>query len=104
MFHQGLYKRLDRFCGMRKHSTKAGLSTCVSTVNVAYSDKSLGVFESAGQKDKVLDARHLETDELIERLKTIWAVRKDTRRELEEFIPTVKQKAREQIFGIAKFL
>lgn len=101
---KGFISKLNWFCGMRMHSTIAGLSTCVPTVNLAYSDKSLGVFESAGQKDKVLDARHLETDELIERLKAVWAIRNDTRQELAAFIPSVKQKAREQILDIVKFL
>lgn len=101
---KGFIGKTAWFCGMRMHATIAGLSTCVPTVNVAYSGKSLGVFESAGQGDKVLDARHMETDELIERLKALWQARDVTRRELELTIPGVKQKARDQMRDVARFL
>jgi polysaccharide pyruvyl transferase WcaK-like protein len=101
---KGFISRTSWFCGMRMHATIAGLSTCVPTVNVAYSDKSLGVFESAGQADKVLDARRMETEELTDRLKVLWQARDVTRRELEQAIPGVKQKAREQMRDVARFL
>jgi polysaccharide pyruvyl transferase WcaK-like protein len=101
---KGFIGKTSWFCGMRMHATIAGLSTCVPTVNVAYSDKSLGVFESAGQGDKVLDARRMDTDDLIGKLKLLWQARDVTRRELQQAIPGVKQKAQEQMRDVARFL
>jgi len=101
---KGFISKTSWFCGMRMHATIAGLSTCVPTVNVAYSDKAVGVFETAGQADKVLDARRLDTDDLIGKLKLLWQSRDVTRRELQQSIPGVKQQAREQMRDVARFL
>lgn len=97
---KGIIRKLDWFCGMRMHATIAGLSTCVPTANIAYSDKALGVFESVGQQDQVFDARTLTTDELIQKLNDSWKNRRETQRQLETAIPQVKQKAKEQISDI----
>ena len=48
---------LDWFVGSRMHSTIAALSTMTPTAAYAYSDKTLGVFQSCGMGDLVVDAR-----------------------------------------------
>ena len=41
-----LISQMDWFCGTRMHSTIAGLSSCVPTASISYSDKTKGVFKS----------------------------------------------------------
>ncbi len=47
----------DWFCGSRMHACIAGLSQGVPTTTIAYSDKSLGVFETVDSGDWVFDPR-----------------------------------------------
>ncbi len=49
--------RCQWFCGTRMHSCIAGLSQAVPTATLAYSDKSLGVFETVDAGDWVFDPR-----------------------------------------------
>lgn len=60
-----LISRMDWFCGTRMHSTIAALSSGVPTAAIAYSDKTLGVFESCGQGAHVWDPRSLRTPEIV---------------------------------------
>ncbi len=52
-----LIGQLDWLCATRMHACIAALSQAVPTLGIAYSDKALGVFESAGAGDALLDAR-----------------------------------------------
>ena len=56
----------DFFIGSRMHACIAALSQGIPTVGVAYSKKFLGVFESIGVGDLVIDARTAEAREAIE--------------------------------------
>jgi polysaccharide pyruvyl transferase WcaK-like protein len=58
----------DWFCGTRMHSCIAALSQGVPTAGIAYSDKALGVFETAGAGDALLDARALGSEQIAERV------------------------------------
>lgn len=62
---KALIGRCDAFAGARMHACIAALSQGISAVGVAYSRKFAGVFETVGCADLVLDARALETDELV---------------------------------------
>lgn len=60
-----LISRMDWFCGTRMHSTIAALSSAVPAAAIAYSDKTLGVFETCGQGAHVWDPRYLSTAALV---------------------------------------
>ena len=58
--------RCDFFIGSRMHSCIAALSQAIPTIGLAYSRKFLGVFDSVGMRDMVLDARRLSREELLQ--------------------------------------
>jgi polysaccharide pyruvyl transferase WcaK-like protein len=65
--------KTEFFVGSRMHACIAALSQGVPAVGLAYSDKFLGVFESAGVGDAIVDLRTADTDEV--RRRTISAIR-----------------------------
>ena len=67
--------RVDWFAGARMHSTIGAMSMRVPTAAVAYSYKFFGTFEACGNGDRVLDARTLDTEELVEGLLDAWQQR-----------------------------
>jgi polysaccharide pyruvyl transferase WcaK-like protein len=88
--------QVDWFCGTRMHSTIAALSSGVPTATIPYSDKALGVFESCGVEDQVIDPRQLETQAVVERLIESFERRAHTRQVLSNNIGGVKARAAEQ--------
>ena len=92
--------KLDWFCGTRMHSTIAALSSGVPTAALAYSDKTLGVFESCGVGDQVIDPRMLDTKAVIDRLLRSFEVRAVKKQVLSKTIPDVKLRAEEQFHCI----
>jgi polysaccharide pyruvyl transferase WcaK-like protein len=58
--------RCEWFCGTRMHSCIAGLSQGVPTATLAYSDKSIGVFETVDAGDWVFDPRGDGAASLVE--------------------------------------
>jgi colanic acid/amylovoran biosynthesis protein len=97
-----LVSKCDWFCGSRMHSTIAGLSSCVPTAAIAYSDKTLGVFETCLQGGHVVDPRHETTDHCLMQLKSLFMKRHETRQSLYEAIPHVEIKYRDQMRKIAR--
>jgi polysaccharide pyruvyl transferase WcaK-like protein len=97
-----IISNLEWFCGMRMHSTIAALSTCVPVANIAYSDKSYGVFETVGQEKMVFDARYLTTERIVDLLLDSWRRRDEIKGQLLQRVPEVKLKAQEQIKDIYK--
>jgi len=91
-----LISKLDWFCGTRMHSTIAALSSGVPTAAIAYSDKTLGVFESCGVGNQVIDPRQLETQAVAGRLIESFESRAQTRQVLSTTIEGVKTRAIEQ--------
>jgi polysaccharide pyruvyl transferase WcaK-like protein len=67
--------RTDWFCGTRMHASIAAISSGVPASAIAYSDKTLGVFETCGQGEHVADLRYLETGEVVDRLWESWETR-----------------------------
>jgi len=57
--------RTEWFCGTRMHACIAALSQGVATTAIAYSDKTLGVFETAGVGDAVRDPRRSTGAEIV---------------------------------------
>lgn len=92
----------DWFCGTRMHATIAALSSGVPTASVAYSDKTLGVFETCGQGQHVHDPRLLSTDELVEAVLSSYRERERARVSLAASLPKVLTKAAEQMDEVAR--
>ncbi len=96
-----LISQTDWFCGTRMHSTIAALSSAVPTATVSYSDKAIGVFETCGQAEHVIDPRQLDTAQVVERLKRSFADREHAKLSLVRFLPDVKHVVNEQLTAIA---
>ncbi|WP_158265608.1 polysaccharide pyruvyl transferase family protein [Blastopirellula marina] len=80
----------DWFCGTRMHSCIAGLSQGVPTGAVAYSDKTIGVFETAGVGDSVIDPRVDDAETVVDKLLTSFQQRSVTKETLGQWLPVVK--------------
>lgn len=93
--------KLAWFCGTRMHSTIASLSSGVATTTIAYSDKALGVFASCAQQAEVLDPRHLDTADLVDATYDSFCRREKLAAELRSTLPSVLQRAGEQMDSIA---
>jgi colanic acid/amylovoran biosynthesis protein len=87
--------RTDFFFGSRMHACIAALSQGVPAVGLAYSDKFLGVFQSAGVGDAIVDLRSTDDETVVAR--TIGAL--ENRRELKALlkarIPAIQLQVRE---------
>jgi len=98
---KNIISRLDWFCGTRMHSTIAALSTGVPTAAIAYSPKTLGVFETCGQGRHVIDPRALETRAVLAGLIGSFTMRGSARASLAESLPAVLAGAEEQMDAVA---
>ncbi|MBR8826882.1 MAG: polysaccharide pyruvyl transferase family protein [Gomphosphaeria aponina SAG 52.96 = DSM 107014] len=99
-----IISQTDWFCGTRMHSTIAGLSSGVPTAAIAYSPKTLGVFETCGQGKQVADPRSLTTEKVIEQLWQSWNEREVAASTLSEYLPQVIAQAKEQMEAIATMI
>jgi polysaccharide pyruvyl transferase WcaK-like protein len=97
-----MISQCDWFCGTRMHATIAGLSSGVPTASIAYSMKTRGVFESCGVADQVIDPRHKDTEEVIERTVQSFHDRESTRKRLAEALPATLAIAEQQMDDIAE--
>ncbi len=96
--------QLDFFCGTRMHSTIAGLSSGKPTAAIAYSKKTLGVFETCGQGRHVVDPRHASPEKCIDGVLTSWNSRAEASTTLAERLPDVKNKAEYQMDRIFDYI
>ncbi|MEM1003763.1 MAG: polysaccharide pyruvyl transferase family protein [Pseudomonadota bacterium] len=96
--------QLDFFCGTRMHSTIAGLSSGVPTAAIAYSKKTLGVFETCGQGSYVVDPRTATLQECVEGIWEAWINRAAAAEMLAEYLPAVKSTAQNQIDRIFGYI
>lgn len=85
-----LIGRTTFFVGSRMHACIAALSQCVPTVGLAYSDKFLGVFESAAVADSVVDLRKSDAEETSQLVFDRLAGRRNTAARLASHIPSVQ--------------
>jgi polysaccharide pyruvyl transferase WcaK-like protein len=88
-----LIGKCDFFLGARMHACIAAVSQCVPTVPVAYSDKFIGVMETLGIQDLVVDPRNMTEDEIVRRIGIAYSARERIRRELQSRVPEVKRTA-----------
>jgi polysaccharide pyruvyl transferase WcaK-like protein len=92
--------RCEWFAGSRMHATIGALSSQVPACGYAYSDKTLGVFETCGMGDHVVDARVSSGAEAVKAMTASFAARQTVKLELERRIPDVVQRARGQLTDI----
>ncbi len=83
--------------GARMHATIAALSSGVPCAAIAYSGKFRGVFATLGVADAVLDARALDTGELVDAVLEAFDRRADARARLLRAWPGVRARAHEQM-------
>jgi colanic acid/amylovoran biosynthesis protein len=86
--------KTDFFIGSRMHACIAALSQCVPAVGLAYSDKFLGVFQSAGVGAATIDLRKVELNGVVDQVLSALAKRSETAEELSETIPGIREQVR----------
>ncbi len=91
---KGIIGGCDFFIGSRMHSCIAALSQGIPTVGVAYSKKFIGVFNSIGLGEMVVDARALDTGEALESVLS----RFDSRAEVAACIDGPVKEARNRVY------
>lgn len=80
---KGVIGLCDFFIGSRMHACIAGLSQCIPTIGIAYSKKFLGVFDSIGSGNTVLDARTLDEATIIKKVLYAYQKRDELRKSIE---------------------
>lgn len=84
-----IISHLDFFVGSRMHSCIAALSTGVPAVGIAYSRKFIGVYESIGIEDLVLDPKLLNKREILGQVNQIYANRSSYQTRINSILPPV---------------
>jgi colanic acid/amylovoran biosynthesis protein len=79
------------FVGARMHACIGALSQNVPAVSIAYSDKFVGVMESIGCGELVLDARKLNETEILALVDSLFSDRESVRRVLVRTMPSIKE-------------
>lgn len=82
----------DFFLGSRMHSCIAGISQSVPTIGVAYSGKFIGVFESVGVGDYIVDLRTEEDQQILARIQDLFNNRHEATEKLRVMVPKVQEK------------
>ena len=86
--------KCDFLIGARMHACIAGLSQSIPSIGLAYSRKFIGVFESVGAGELVLDARNHSAEELKTAFMAHLKNREQSTAHLKEKIPKIKQEIR----------
>lgn len=92
---KGIIGYMDYFVGSRMHACIAAISQNIPTVGFAYSDKFIGIFESAGIRNNVIDLRNSDNDNTLTSLRLLYDEREKTKKILEGTIPGLKCKIRD---------
>jgi len=82
--------RSSFFVGSRMHACIAALSQEIPAVGLAYSDKFVGVFESAGVGEAVVDLRKADEGEVISRTLAAFNRRAELKRLLQSKMPAIR--------------
>lgn len=89
--------QLDWFVGSRMHATIAALSSLTPATAYAYSDKTLGVFQSCGMGQYVVDARRSSGADGAAQILDTFARREQMARILAQHAPATIQASRDQL-------
>lgn len=79
-----LIGQCDFFLGSRMHACVGALSQCVPTIGLAYSGKFIGVLNSIGVGDIVIDLRSTSINGVLKKIDELFSRRKIIRKELQE--------------------
>ncbi|MFW5879275.1 MAG: polysaccharide pyruvyl transferase family protein [bacterium] len=96
--------RTNWFCGTRLHSTIAAVSQGIPCVNLAYSMKAKGVFQSVNQEDQVIQLGDQNVNETVDLIWASFLIREKVREELLSILPSVMEKHDAQWDEIIKFV
>jgi polysaccharide pyruvyl transferase WcaK-like protein len=88
---KALIGRCDFFVGSRMHACIAALSQSVPAVGIAYSRKFMGVFESIGMQDLVVDLRKQTDASILSIINDIYNRRSEFRKDLQGKMPAVRK-------------
>jgi colanic acid/amylovoran biosynthesis protein len=86
---KAVFGQMDVLIGTRMHSNVFALSQCVPVIAVGYLHKTLGIAETVGIEDWVIDIDHIDEPLLIGKLADLWSQRRQVRQELAERIPAI---------------
>lgn len=89
--------QVDWFVGSRMHATIAALSTLTPSCAYAYSDKTVGVFETCGMGDQVVDARHTAGSGAVDAILASFEERESSRQRLISRAPTTIETSHSQL-------
>jgi polysaccharide pyruvyl transferase WcaK-like protein len=96
-----LIGRTHFFVGARMHACIGALSQGVPAVGLGYSDKFIGVFESAGIGDAVVDLRRHDADAVSREVLRLFRCRHETAARLNADIPAVQWQVRQAFVDMA---
>jgi colanic acid/amylovoran biosynthesis protein len=99
-----IISRTEWFCSTRMHAAIGALSSGVPSAAIAYSLKTLGVFETCGQGAHVADPRTASTEQVIEQLWSSWEVRRSAAAALQNALFGVKKIVAEQMDTLTGYL
>jgi polysaccharide pyruvyl transferase WcaK-like protein len=84
----------DFFVGSRMHACIAALSQGIPAIGVAYSKKFVGVFETVGMSDCVVDGRDCDAEDAVRRIMEIFKRREAVREVLRHKVNDAKTRLR----------
>ncbi len=86
-----LIGQCDFFVGARMHACIGALSQFVPTVALAYSNKFIGVLNSIGVGDLVVDLRHTNEQDVLAKMDEIFSRRQMIRQQLHERMTSIQE-------------
>jgi len=92
---KGIIGLCDFFVGSRMHACVAALSQAKPAIGVAYSKKFVGVFDSVGMTDWVVDGREVDTEEALRRVEALFARRREVGPVLQGRVKETRQRLAE---------
>lgn len=101
---KGIISYCDIFMGSRMHSNIAALSSLVPTLAIGYSHKTLGIMTLFGMEKYVVDIDSLENSKLSGALNDLEANKNKLKSMLEQNLPGVKNKSKENVTIIKKLV
>lgn len=86
-----LIGKCDFFVGSRMHTCIAALSQCIPAIGMAYSDKFIGVFETVGLGDCVVNMRTDSQQQVLDHIEQAFKDGENIQKHLNAVIPKAKQ-------------
>jgi len=94
----------DFFIGSRMHACIAALSQGIPAIGVAYSEKFIGVFDSVGAGEMVVDCRSSCYDSIINTIKNQYAGRSETGQQNKKRIEEIRAEILKQFTRLQSIL